>query len=281
MTSRVQAIAGQALGATALTLTLPTAPTAGNLLVFVSYATAAATQSSATVPGFTQDVITNPAVNIGAVVMSKVATGAEGSTHTLTWASATTGTVLGELIEVNAGSGKQWKATGLVAATGSTADGTATATPTVTATGATTGATYAVAVLGIGAASVFANTWTGGFTWDGATTAAGRIRVADKDSTTGETLATTETIDVARVSRMALAAYATETVAGLLPPAGLTATPISSTRIDLSWTAAANATGYDIERGGSVIATGVVSTTYSDTGLSPSTSYSYRVRSTN
>ncbi len=71
-------------------------------------------------------------------------------------------------------------------------------------------------------------------------------------------------------------------------PSGLAATPISSTQIDLSWTDVANETGYKIERktgaGGtySQIATvgaGVV--TYSNTGLTPNTTYYYRIRATN
>ena len=38
--------------------------------------------------------------------------------------------------------------------------------------------------------------------------------------------------------------------------------------------------GYDIERGGVIIAEGHPATTYSDTGLDPVTLYTYRVRST-
>jgi len=62
-------------------------------------------------------------------------------------------------------------------------------------------------------------------------------------------------------------------------PTGLTATPITSSRIDLDWNDTAGATGYDVERN-SVIVASPTSSSYSDTGLSPSTLYSYRVRST-
>lgn len=62
-------------------------------------------------------------------------------------------------------------------------------------------------------------------------------------------------------------------------PTGLTATPITSSRIDLDWNDTAGATGYDVERNGVIIASPTAST-YSDTGLSPNTLYSYRVRST-
>lgn len=60
-------------------------------------------------------------------------------------------------------------------------------------------------------------------------------------------------------------------------PTGLTATPITSSRIDLAWTATSGATGYDVERN-SVIVASPATNSYSDTGLSPSTLYSYRVR---
>lgn len=63
-------------------------------------------------------------------------------------------------------------------------------------------------------------------------------------------------------------------------PTGLTATPITSSRIDLAWNVTSGATGYDVERN-SVIVASPVTNSYSDTGLTPSTLYSYRLRSTN
>jgi hypothetical protein len=66
---------------------------------------------------------------------------------------------------------------------------------------------------------------------------------------------------------------------GTTGPTGFTATPISSSRIDLAWTATAGALGYDVERN-SVIVASPVTNSYSDTGLTPSTTYSYRLRST-
>src|SRR2546428_13131038 len=77
------------------------------------------------------------------------------------------------------------------------------------------------------------------------------------------------------------------------PPTGLTATAISTSQINLSWTAPANnggsaITGYKIERStdGVTFTTIVVnsastSTTYSDTGLAASTAYTYRVSAIN
>lgn len=70
-------------------------------------------------------------------------------------------------------------------------------------------------------------------------------------------------------------------------PTNLSATPVGATRIDLAWTAATDnigVTGYRIERcqifGCSTFAQVAMSTgtTFSDTGLATSASYSYRVR---
>jgi hypothetical protein len=67
-------------------------------------------------------------------------------------------------------------------------------------------------------------------------------------------------------------------------PAGLTATPVSSTRIDLGWQDVSGEAGYRIERstdGGSTwgVPTTLVadSTSFVDMGLFPDTEYSYRV----
>src|SRR5207245_222589 len=78
------------------------------------------------------------------------------------------------------------------------------------------------------------------------------------------------------------------------PPTGLTATAVSSSQINISWTAPTNnsgrvITGYKIERstdGGTtwstiVSNTGSTATTYSDTGLVHSTTYTYRVSAIN
>jgi uncharacterized lipoprotein YddW (UPF0748 family)/chitodextrinase len=62
-------------------------------------------------------------------------------------------------------------------------------------------------------------------------------------------------------------------------PTGLTATATSPSRISLSWTAStdnAGVTGYKIYRAG-VYLTSVATTSYTDTGRSPSTNYSYTV----
>lgn len=62
-------------------------------------------------------------------------------------------------------------------------------------------------------------------------------------------------------------------------PTGLLANAVSSSRIDVSWTAAAGATGYDLERDGTLVA-GVASP-HAHTGLAAGSAHSYRVRSKN
>ena len=77
-------------------------------------------------------------------------------------------------------------------------------------------------------------------------------------------------------------------------PVGLAASTFNSSQIDLSWTApvdngGAPVTGYEIERSidsGSTWSIGIANTnstgtTYSDTGLPPSTTYTYRVSAIN
>ena len=69
-------------------------------------------------------------------------------------------------------------------------------------------------------------------------------------------------------------------------PASLTATAVSASRVDLSWSAVTEATGYRVERSTDTTTWSPVATTaagvtsYSDTGLAASTTYSYRVVAT-
>ena len=65
-------------------------------------------------------------------------------------------------------------------------------------------------------------------------------------------------------------------------PSNLSAPAVSSSQINLSWTASTDnvgVTGYQIYRGGTLLTT-VTGTSYSNTGLTASTSYSYYVRAT-
>ena len=65
-------------------------------------------------------------------------------------------------------------------------------------------------------------------------------------------------------------------------PTNLSATAVSSSQINLSWSASTDnvgVTGYQIFRGGTLITT-VTGTSYSNTGLTTNTSYSYTVKAT-
>ncbi len=63
-------------------------------------------------------------------------------------------------------------------------------------------------------------------------------------------------------------------------PTGLTANAISPSQIELSWNAASGATQYKIFRNNvQIIATGM--TSYSDSGLAASTTYTYKLKSSN
>lgn len=58
---------------------------------------------------------------------------------------------------------------------------------------------------------------------------------------------------------------------------GLSATGVSNTQINLSWTAVTGAITYNVYRNGSSIATNVSGTTYNDTGLTLGTTYTYTI----
>lgn len=70
-------------------------------------------------------------------------------------------------------------------------------------------------------------------------------------------------------------------------PTGLSATAVSSSGINLAWTASSGATTYNLLRsttgGGpyTTVATGIAATTYGDSGLSASTTYDYVVQAVN
>jgi len=83
--------------------------------------------------------------------------------------------------------------------------------------------------------------------------------------------------------RMSAPTQASATPQGSVPAqvTGLAITGQTSTSISLSWSAASRATAYTVERNGSVVATGVTSLSYTDTPLTPSTTYTYQVFGTN
>jgi fibronectin type 3 domain-containing protein len=67
-------------------------------------------------------------------------------------------------------------------------------------------------------------------------------------------------------------------------PSGLAATPASASRIDLSWTAAVDpesgVASYNVYRDGTQVGS-TTTTSFSDTGLDPASTYSYRVSAVN
>ena len=112
---------------------------------------------------------------------------------------------------------------------------------------------------------------------------------------TGLTASTSYSYRVAATNGAGTSGYsntATATTQGTIPsaPSGLNASAASATQINLTWTdASANETGFVIERcqgagcsNFAPIATpGANTTSYNNTGLTASTSYSYRVAATN
>ena len=70
-------------------------------------------------------------------------------------------------------------------------------------------------------------------------------------------------------------------------PTALTGTAVSSSRINLAWSSVPGTSGYTIERAGSasgpftVVASGITDTTWSDTGLTDSTTYYYVLSASN
>src|SRR2546426_5238653 len=133
----------------------------------------------------------------------------------------------------------------------------------------------------------------GGSTWT--------VLVADTGSTattyadTGLAHTTTYTYRVHAIAAAVGTSFPSDTASATTfavapsPPTGLTATVLSSSQINLSWTAPTDnggsaITGYKIERstnGGTTWTTivsnsGSTATTYSDTGLTPPTNYTYR-----
>src|SRR5207245_4880736 len=118
-------------------------------------------------------------------------------------------------------------------------------------------------------------------------------------SDTGLTHTTTYTYRVSAINSIGTGssssvASATTPIAAPSPPIGLAGTTVSSSQINLSWTAPTDnggsaITGYKVERstdGGTtwstlVANTGITETTYSDTGLMHGTAYTYRVSAIN
>jgi poly(3-hydroxybutyrate) depolymerase len=82
-------------------------------------------------------------------------------------------------------------------------------------------------------------------------------------------------------SACSIAQFLVGTAPALQPPAGLAVSAATSSSISLAWNAASGATGYNVYRNGAKVnATPLTSTSFTDSGLAASTSYSYQVSST-
>lgn len=185
---------------TSVTITAPTSPVAGNLLVIVHYSPTDPT--SFTVPsGFTL-VGKSTGTSAGAAIYAKVATGSEGTTFAVGGAS---GFHAGTFMERDSSTGwlaTPWQAFGSVNAASAE-------TATITSGSATTQAqTLAVAGVGTSNTVTFNDTWTGGFVTTGFDVAS-RLNTATKVTAAIETPSTTETWVTARISRGVIAAFRT------------------------------------------------------------------------
>jgi poly(3-hydroxybutyrate) depolymerase len=82
-------------------------------------------------------------------------------------------------------------------------------------------------------------------------------------------------------SACSIAQFLVGTAPALQPPAGVAVSGATSSSISLTWNAASGATGYNVYRNGTkVTPSPVTSTSFTDSGLAASTSYSYQVSST-
>jgi fibronectin type 3 domain-containing protein len=121
---------------------------------------------------------------------------------------------------------------------------------------------------------------------NGAVIASGIASTTYTDS--GLSSSTSYTYNVAGVNSAGIGAYSSSVVGTTntiitVPPqvTGLAVLSVTTSTVSLSWNADAGATSYTIERNGSVVATGITPTTFTDSGLSPSTAYTYNVAAVN
>lgn len=267
--SITQTVGGASTGTSqALTISVPVS---GHLLVVVHYCGGTATPTGPT--GFTQGKQTAAATAGKTTVWWRVADASEGTSLSV---GSGASSVLNAAVFFELDAGQAWSAT--PTHTDGESSGAAATSGTVTASAATTVAnTYAVVGVGVAATVTFDNLWNGGFARIGSVVGPNRLEVAAKESAAVETFSTTESWGVTSTApRMALQSFV---IPAFAAPTGLSATAISSTAIDVSWTAGAGAASYDVERDGVIVASSFVGTTYHDTGLTPATLYSYRVRS--
>jgi hypothetical protein len=134
----------------------------------------------------------------------------------------------------------------------------------VTITGANFGATQGTNTVKFNGTTAAATSWS----------ATSIVAKAPAGASTGNVVVTISGVASNGVSFTVQADTTAPTV-----PSGLSATAVSSSQINLSWTASTDnvgVTGYNVYRGGTKIGTSP-NTTYQDVGLTASTSYSYNV----
>ena len=213
-------------------------------------------------------------------VWAKVVGGGETGTYTVSWPNAT--------------GNPTWMAWNLGQATIDLAagqclapTGTSLVAPTITTTAAneallaywflvdTTGPGVGIAMPTPAGFTPLAINLTASFKWD----VSSGVMLVPTAGATGNLTATGPT-GMPIYSAFQLAYKPTTGVTPPSPPTGLTATPFSSTQINLSWTASSGATSYVVLRGGTSVGT-PSGTTFNDTGLTPSTAYTYTVEAVN
>src|SRR5437667_336716 len=142
----------------------------------------------------------------------------------------------------------------------------------------TAGQTASFAVVAAGTAPLSYQWQKNGVSIAGAT-AASYTTPATTTADSGATFRVVVTNTAGTVTSSAAALTVNADTTAPTVPAGLSATAASSSQINLTWTASTDnvgVTGYNVYRGGTKIGTSTT-TSYSDTGLTASTTYSYTV----
>lgn len=103
---------------------------------------------------------------------------------------------------------------------------------------------------------------------------------ADQTSNAAGQLGYTGTVAVTQADQTSTASGTVTGGGATFPdaPINVTAVAQSDTEILVSWDAVTDADAYDVERDSVIVADKIATLNFSDTGLSPSTEYSYRVR---
>jgi chitodextrinase len=281
----VQGIAGNGSSSgSSWSTTFASAQTAGNLnVVAVGWADATRTVTSVVdSKGNTYTLAVGPARSTGNateyIYYAKNIVAAAAGTNTVTVTVSGTGTIVWPDIRVAEYSGLD-TSNPLDVAIGNSGSGTTATTGNFTTTNASD--------LIVGYAFI-QNTVTGAGSGYTSRVPDGGDMLEDRTTTSAGTYSATAPIDISGwwvMSAVAFKAAATADVVAPTVPTGLTPAVASSSQINLSWIASTDnvgVTGYSIERCGSgcsVFSAGLA-LSYADTGLTASTTYTYRVRAT-